>query len=192
MATRLARVLATSLFLAGLAGGAASQELDDAWLELTIRARTETVSPAGEVTKGKERIKAYVHFVADGGEGVVVSPVPYDTSVFCETAPGVWTQTSLRPVVTVGSHEEILMDPFLSPTTEGVHWQVATADGAVLQLVLVARLKLVFAKTGELSKVRFKGFGGHVPYGELDNELVVGDCQVTGRLVAPEKLPFEI
>ncbi len=176
---------------------ASAQGLDDQWFKVTINMRGSAITPLEEVEKTKGKVTCYVIFNAnmddDGGAADGFSSTSYGYSVWSEIAPGNWQVSSVGLLLTAGENESLMVGSDISPSSNGIKWQVVVPDkdATTLQISFIARLKLVYDKNADLKKASFKSMGSMMPFGTGGGDVLYGDAKLKGKLVAIDKLPFE-
>jgi hypothetical protein len=150
-------------------------ELGGQWLKIKVKARGFNISEAGVVEKASYSSNVYMFLMAEGGQ--------YDYQIHYETAPGVWSSTSVYSFVTSGEHDDVVLNQFFA---------IPGPNGVELGFAATLRFSFKLDEQGGLKKATLRSESGHVTEGTLDGETsFFGSITLTGATVAGTKLPFE-
>jgi len=151
------------------------------WFKLKVIGRGYSVGMDETVSKWRTKFDAYLYL---DGEGDNESAFYYYL-VVCEVEPDIWE------VVTGGELNAIEAEgKFFLPD---MFFTFVNPDGTFIANYTTSMINIKVNRFGKLKRTKFKTLGSEVYWGidALDNSTLFGRSKIKGKLIDPEKLPFD-
>jgi hypothetical protein len=166
----------------GPPGSPVSPVLIGQWFKLKAKVRGYSVGMDETASKWRTKFDAYLYL---DGEGDNESAFYYYL-VVCEVEPDIWevvTSGELRASEAEGIF--FLSDMFFA---------FVNPDGTFINNYTTSIIKTKVNRFGELKKANFRTLGSEVYWGidASDNSTLFGRTKIKGKLIDPEKLPFDL
>jgi hypothetical protein len=153
--------------------------VQDQWFKLKVRANGFAFDAEDNSRKWKQKTPAYLYIGGDNESAYYM--------IVCEVEPGVWA-------VVDGSED--IWATFSEGTNyifSDMDFTFVNPDGSLMFGWTTAIIKMKINRFEELRRAKFRSLGAEVIGGfdASDNSTVLGKAKIKGKLVDPEKLPFD-